>query len=260
LQARIGGIQTRIQNHNVDYRLRRLEQRLQLELAKVLKQEELMWFQRSRSKWLADGDHNTRYYHLKTANRRRRNNIIMLRKTSGEWVDDMQSLQAMVTDFYQELFTEPPDNGRWYQTAISYPVLEENTNKNLATDLDNMEVKNALFSMHPWKSPGPDGYPAGFYQQAWDILGESVTNFVRDAWLNPQVLGEVNYTDICLIPKIALPEYVGQFRLISLCNTLYKIFSKVVVNRLKDCIPLLVSPFQTGFIPGRSIHENIIVA
>jgi hypothetical protein len=260
LQARIGGIQTRIQNHNVDYRLRRLEQRLQLELAKVLKQEELMWFQRSRSKWLADGDHNTRYYHLKTTNRCRRNNIIMLRKTSGEWVDDMQSLQAMVTDFYQELFTEPPDNGRWYQTAISYPVLEENTNKNLATDLDNMEVKNALFNTHPWKSPGPDGYPAGFYQQAWDILGESVTNFVRDAWLNPQVLSEVNYTDICLIPKIALPEYVGQFRLISLCNTLYKIFSKVVVNRLKDCIPLLVSPFQTGFIPGRSIHENIIVA
>jgi ribulose 1,5-bisphosphate carboxylase large subunit-like protein len=29
---------------------------------------------------------------------------------------------------------------------------------------------------------------------------------------------------------------------------------------LKDCIPLLVSPFQTGFIHGRSIHENIIVA
>jgi hypothetical protein len=36
--------------------------------------------------------------------------------------------------------------------------------------------------------------------------------------------------------------------------------SKVVVNRLKESIPVIVSPFQIGFVPGRSIHENIVVA
>jgi hypothetical protein len=34
----------------------------------------------------------------------------------------------------------------------------------------------------------------------------------------------------------------------------------VVVERLKECISRLISPFQTGFVPGRNIHENIIVA
>jgi hypothetical protein len=34
----------------------------------------------------------------------------------------------------------------------------------------------------------------------------------------------------------------------------------MVVERLKGCIDKLISPFQTGFVPGRNIHENVIVA
>lgn len=56
------------------------------------------------------------------------------------------------------------------------------------------------------------------------------------------------------------PQFVNQFRPISLCNTIYKILSKVIVNRLKNCVAEIVSPFQIGFIPGRSVHENIVVA
>lgn len=45
-----------------------------------------------------------------------------------------------------------------------------------------------------------------------------------------------------------------------MCNTLYKVISKVIVDRLKVCITSLISPFQTGFVPERPIHENIITA
>jgi hypothetical protein len=114
--------------------------------------------------------------------------------------------------------------------------------------------------MHPWKAPGPDGFPACFYQKAWDIVGGTMWNFVDKVWKNPSVISEVNHTDICLIPKVTQPDHVKQFRPISLCNTNYKIVSKVVVERLKECITDLVSPFQTGFVPGRNIHENIVVA
>jgi hypothetical protein len=70
----------------------------------------------------------------------------------------------------------------------------------------------------------------------------------------------VNFTDICLIPKIDKPEFVSQFRPISLCNVSYKIITKIIVNRLKRIIPQVVSPFQTGFVPGRNITENIVIA
>ncbi|KAK2427531.1 hypothetical protein QL285_026105 [Trifolium repens] len=180
LAARIGGDQARIYARNYNYGLKRLEQKLQKELDEVLKHEEVMWFQRSRTKWLVDGDRNTSYYHLKTTNRRRRNNIVMLRNTEGVWVDDPRTLQVMVNKFYQDLFEKPDADWRWYQTNISYPPLEEDHLSRLVEPIRGVEIKEAMFDIHPWKAPGPDGYPAGFYQQGWEIVGNSVTDFISN--------------------------------------------------------------------------------
>ncbi|MCI20639.1 hypothetical protein A2U01_0041801, partial [Trifolium medium] len=111
----------------------------------------------------------------------------------------------------------------WFQSNISYPDLDGSMMMSLAAPITNEEVKHAIFSMSPWKAPGPDGFPAGFYQKSWDIVSSSVCVFVRKVWNTPSEIGGVNKTDICLIPKIPHPEVVSQFRPISSCNTIYKI-------------------------------------
>lgn len=61
LLARLAGIQNKIHVGRERAYLRKLEKKLQEELNLINYQEELLWFQRSRAKWLADGDRNTRY-------------------------------------------------------------------------------------------------------------------------------------------------------------------------------------------------------
>ncbi|XP_028805248.1 uncharacterized protein LOC114760152 [Neltuma alba] len=94
LLARIGGIQRKISKEGRAARfLSKLEDQLQGELEEVLKQEEILWFQKSRGKWINDGDRNTKYYYLKTLTRRRRNKVAMLKNDEGQWIDD-QGLQS----------------------------------------------------------------------------------------------------------------------------------------------------------------------
>ncbi|KAH1096691.1 hypothetical protein J1N35_013612 [Gossypium stocksii] len=70
----------------------------------------------------------------------------------------------------------------------------------------------------------------------------------------------MNNTLIVLIPKVQNLETFGQFRPISLCSVLYKLIMKVISNRFKHIFPKIITQEQVGFIAGRSINENIILA
>jgi hypothetical protein len=104
--------------------------------------------------------------------------------------------------------------------------------------------------MFPTKAPGPDGYPAHFFQRHWDLCGEEVTSVVL------RVLKGEDHPAV--INKAFIPEYLGQFRPISLCNVIYKVASKVLANRLKVILPEIIAEEQSAFVPGCLITDNII--
>ncbi|XP_058751892.1 uncharacterized protein LOC131624996 [Vicia villosa] len=169
---RLNGVQRSLQINDNSGGMKALEIKLQNELSRILNQEELMWFQRSRTMWLADGDRNTRYYHMKAINHRKRNRILMLKDDNDSWIEDSSQLQQHATNFYMNLFSSPNRWSNWMQTDISFPKLEHFELKLLNVPICAEEVYKALFSMKPWKAPGPDGFPAGFYQKAYDELSK----------------------------------------------------------------------------------------
>ena len=70
----------------------------------------------------------------------------------------------------------------------------------------------------------------------------------------------VNNTVIVLIPKVDQPLELRDFMPISLCNVIYKVVSKCLVNRLRPCLGKLVSECQSAFVSGRMITDNALIA
>lgn len=92
-------------------------------------------------------------------------------------------------------------------------------------------------------------------------IGKSlVTEAVQYFFNHGYLLQEWNATIICLIPIVEKPEEASQFRPISLCNVVYKIISKVLVDRLKPIMREIISPFQNAFVPGRWLSDNCLIA
>ena len=91
-------------------------------------------------------------------------------------------------------------------------------------------------------------------------MGKEITHFVL-SFLNSASLPEhLNHTFITLIPKVKNPELVSEFRPISLCNVLYKIFSKILANRLKKILPHIITENYSTFTKNRLITDNILLA
>ena len=83
---------------------------------------------------------------------------------------------------------------------------------------------------------------------------------VQKIFADKRVPEDLNYTHIALIPKIQGPETLDNYRPISLCNTVYKVVTKIIVARLRPYLDKLISPMQTAFVPGRKGIDNIIIA
>nr|GEW22281.1 hypothetical protein [Tanacetum cinerariifolium] len=71
--------------------------------------------------------------------------------------------------------------------------------------------------------------------------------------------GEVNVTLISLVPKIPMPGKVSDFTPIACCNVLYKFISKILTNRLKGSLEILVNENLSAFIGGKQITDNILL-
>lgn len=140
------------------------------------------------------------------------------------------------------------------------PVITEDMNELLTREVDEQEVKSAVFQLGALKATCPDGFNGLFYQKFWDFVGGDVTKVVKAFFHYGRLLRELNETEIVLIPKVKVPEKITQFRHISLCNFCCKIISKILVNRLKYFLPSINSENQVAFIAKCMIHDNIVVA
>ncbi|XP_026459871.1 uncharacterized protein LOC113360589 [Papaver somniferum] len=125
---------------------------------------------------------------------------------------------------------------------------------------DDAKIFKALKGMKSWKTPRPDGFPPGFFKTHWSIVGKDVVDMVQQFFRTGYLLKSLNSTNVSLIPKTKNKQFPSDLRPIALCNTSYKIISKIMSSRMKKLMCKIISPLQAAYVPGRQISENIQLA
>ena len=138
-------------------------------------------------------------------------------------------------------------------------TITDELNAELLVDFTREEMVVALKQMELLKVLGPDGLPPLFFQRYWHVVGDDVTEVVLSCLSTGVIPTFLNSTFITLIPKVKSPSKVSEFRPISLCNIVYKLVSKVVANRMRGTLPLIILESQSAFQSDKAISDNILV-
>jgi hypothetical protein len=209
--------------------------------------------------WLKEGDLNTKFFHMSASARARKKKIEKLVNEVNVEVRTQQGICDVALNYFDQLFMA---NSSIHEPILGLvgPKITDEDNEKLVAPITKEEVREALFQMHPDKAPGPDGFNSAFYQHLWDLCGNDIFIVVTE-WLEREYFpSSLNVTNICLIPKCENPISMKDLRPIALCNVLYKMVSKLLANRLKECLEKCVSKEQSAFVEGRSILDNALIA
>lgn len=179
----------------------------------------------------------------------------------GEWISEENEVKEFIRRGFSDIYSSFLSCASWQPPSISQwkiRLLDEDKD-NISEGLTEEEIKSALWSLKVFKAPSLDGLHAGFFHRFWLIVGKSVVEEVKKIFREGKVPAYLNQTLIALIPKIQGLKILGNYKPISLCNTVYNVVTKTIVARLRPHLVKLISPLQVAFVPGRKGIDNAII-
>jgi hypothetical protein len=145
--------------------------------------------------------------------------------------------------------------------SITYDIKNISSEENaiLTAEFSETEIHDAIMQMELKKSPGPDGFPAEFFQKNWAIIKEDLMEMFSSFHKGELPLFHLNFGTIILLPKKENAIQIQQYHPICLLNVIYKVFTKVGTNRVTSIAEKVIQPTQTTFMPGRHILEGVVI-
>lgn len=105
------------------------------------------------------------------------------------------------------------------------------------------------------KALGLDGFNGHFLKTCWHLVKTDYYQLCAAFHSGQAQLECINDSLITLVPKVANPESISDFRPISLLNSSVKIITKLLADRLQGIILELIHKNQYGFIRNRTIQD-----
>ena len=200
---------------------------------------EVSWRHKSKEILLKEGDRNTGFFHRMTNSHKRRNSIMSICINGRKLVKEPE-IKASLVDAFPSLLS---NLNSWCPPFPNLPFNSIGVEE--AAKLEEMfteeEIRAMVFGLNGDKAPGPDGFPLAFWSLSWDFVKEEVLGFFKEFFEHSQFVKSLNATFLVLVPKRRTVEDLQDLRSISLVGGLYKILTKVLANRIKRVMGLIIS-------------------
>nr|GEV93329.1 RNA-directed DNA polymerase, eukaryota [Tanacetum cinerariifolium] len=200
-----------------------------------------------------EGDENSKFFHG-IINKKRSHLVIRGVFDNGLWCTDPGKVKEAFFNHFEARFKKPVAN-RFMLNFSFNKRLSDIQAADLERNVSRDEIRLAVWNCGENKSPGSDGYTFEFLGNIGTLL---VLIFVR--LLNFFETGlfskGCNSSFVALILKVADAKFVNDFRPISLIESVYKVVTKILANRLALVIADLVSDTQFAFVANRQILDG----
>lgn len=210
---------------------------------------------------MREGDRNTKFFHSKAYTRKRTNKIMGLENDQGIWNEEIEDVERLFCEYFTNIFTTTNPSPTQLNAALT------NLSRRVTKEMNNFfdqkftkEISTALTQMCPTKAASLDRLPIAFFQNHWNLVKEKMITTCLHILNEGGSLTPLNHTYIALIPKVHNLTKVTNFRLISLCNVIYRILTKILANRLKQILDEIISSTQSAFISNRLSTDNVIIS
>jgi hypothetical protein len=129
----------------------------------------------------------------------------------------------------------------------------------LQSPFSEKELRLTIKGMKSESAPGPNGFTITFFKKLWQLIKNEILGMVQDFDNNKLDLRRLNYGVITLVPKVKDANCIKQYMSICLLIVDFKIFSKMLTDRITPIADGLISESQTAFIKGRNIMEGVVI-
>uniref|UniRef100_A0A8C5MVW3 Reverse transcriptase domain-containing protein n=1 Tax=Leptobrachium leishanense TaxID=445787 RepID=A0A8C5MVW3_9ANUR len=191
----------------------------------------------------------------------------LIRDKKGQVHKSPEAIRDAFTEYFTNIYNHSPtheignrdliDSIEMYLKHQSLPTLDKVQSILVGSPITEEEIGRALGLMKPLKAPGPDGFTYRYYKAFYPKLKPILCRLFNAAREGAPFPAESLLATIVLLPKPGKdPENIDSYRPISLLNTDIKLLAKILALRLDPLLPVLVSPDQVGFIPGRQAYDN----
>lgn len=228
---------------------------LKEDLLSLLEQQRIYWRQRCVVKWIKLGDARTSFFHANATIRHRENLITELMSREGVMVSGHnEKEQILWEDFNVRLGTSEFSG---FSVDPYFFIQRVDNLQSLEDPFTQAEIDSIIKTLPNEKSSSLDGFNNEFLKKSWLVIKEDFYELCNAFHSNSVCLRRINSSYTTLIPKVDGARSVAEFRPISLLNSLVKLVTKILANRLQPLITSLVHKNQYGFIKNRTVQDYL---